>query len=89
MDEESHCMIEEFRTIRDKIVEKKIMITSSSGKLRTYTEQVTLLPLMWFQQCFEKHVLKLEQLYGHYDGRSYENHSPRMILVGRKIRTGE
>lgn len=89
MDEESHCMIEEFRTIRDKIVEKKIMITSSSGKIRTYTEQVTLLPLMWFQHCFEKHGLKLEQLYGHYDGRSYENHSPRMILVGRKIRTGE
>lgn len=87
IDEESKCIIEEFRALKNTVIEKKITITANNGEVRQYKEQVAMLPLLWFQYCFEKYNLQLEQLYGHYDGRSFEECTPRMIMVGRKLRS--
>lgn len=85
IDEQTGCHIEEIRQLKGTVIEKKIIITPLEGKQRNYVEQVTLLPLMWFQYCFEKYGLYLEQLYGNYLGEQYEENAPRMIMIGRKL----
>lgn len=78
--------IAERRRIEGGFVRKEIALTGPEGRRRHYREQVRLYDLDDFKAMFEKAGLKLQQVYGDYDGAPYEpDASPRMIMIG----TGE
>jgi SAM-dependent methyltransferase len=83
--QEEGIIIEEFREISSSFVMKRIELTPEQGAKRTYHEQVKLYSLKQFESMFASAGLKLESVYGGYDGTEYrEQHSPRLIMVGRK-----
>lgn len=80
--------IEEIRSIQNGYVQKVITISdlSKREKSRQYLERVHLLTLDWFVQHLADSGLKLELMYGNYDGSSFNDSvSPRMIMVGKSI----
>lgn len=88
LDEETGILIEEVRSITGGWVQKEITLTSPNpqDKPRQYLEQVKLYQRDWFERHLAESGLHLEQVYGHYDGSSYdESVSPRMIMTGRAI----
>ncbi|MOA12454.1 hypothetical protein D3C78_1324490 [compost metagenome] len=88
VDEETGLLIEETRSIREGWVQKEITISDPQQRsgTRQYLERVRLYTLDWFQLHLADCGLKLEKLYGDYDGTSYEAaSSPRMIMAGRAI----
>lgn len=85
-DEETGIVIIEERSIRDGWVQKEITLNDplEPGKPRQYLERVRLYPLRWFEKRLSENGLKLETLYGGYNGDSYDGqNSPRMILTGK------
>lgn len=84
IDEETGWTIEERRTIEARWVKKEIAIMEPGQPQRHYTECVRLYSLAWFREQLEAAGLELEQVYGDYEGSSYdEQQSPRMIMAGR------
>ncbi|MBH5317218.1 methyltransferase domain-containing protein [Paenibacillus sp. GSMTC-2017] len=84
-DAESGLTIVEVRSIVDGWVQKEITVSEPDYPERTrqYLERVRLFSLDWFDQHLAEVGLKLEQVYGNYDGATYdEAHSPRLIMVG-------
>lgn len=78
--------IEEARSIRDGWVQKEITVyePGKRDKARQYLERVRLYSLDWFEQQFKHLDLRLEQLYGDYEGSAYKGgSSKRMIMVGK------
>ena len=85
-DEETGIVIIEERSIKDGWVQKEITLNDPTepGKPRQYLERVRLYPLQWFEKRLAENGLRLEALYGGYDGDPYdEQNSPRMILMGK------
>ncbi|MHA7964288.1 class I SAM-dependent methyltransferase [Paenibacillus sp. CAU 1782] len=85
-DEETGIVIIEERSIKDGWVQKEITLNDPQepGKPRQYLERVRLYQLQWFEKRLSETGLKLETLYGGYDGEPYESqNSPRMILAGK------
>lgn len=86
IDAESGQLIEEVRSVADGWVVKQIAISpqTGSGQGRRYEERVRLLPLEWFETWLTEAGLKLEGVYGDYEGHTYDRaESPRMIMKGR------
>ncbi|WP_169087050.1 class I SAM-dependent methyltransferase [Paenibacillus sp. PL91] len=86
IDEECGLLIEELRSIRDGWVQKEISVSKPQSKEepRQYLERVRLYDLSWFDQHLAASGLALEQLYGNYNGSTYDQAtSPRMIMAGR------
>ncbi|MFD0716491.1 class I SAM-dependent methyltransferase [Paenibacillus sp. GCM10027626] len=84
VDEETGLHIEEARQIIGGWVIKQIHVYSASGDSRRYEERVRLFPLQWFEDMLNRNGLRLEKVYGGYDGGPYEEaSSPRMIMTGR------
>jgi len=86
-DEESGLCIEEQRLIDKEWVVKRIAVRPPEGGIRCYEERVRLYSLSWFEQAFGRCGLRLERIYGGYDGSAYdEKSSARMIMTGRVLR---
>lgn len=86
VDETSGLRIEETRAITDGWVIKQIRIGADAdgSDVRQYEERVRLYPLTWFKAALGEAGLKLEQVYGDYEGSGYDElTSKRMILTGR------
>ncbi len=80
------CRIEERRFIEDGFVRKRIDVTGPDGTRREYTEQVKLYGLHDFERMLAGTSLRLECVYGGYDGSAYDPRiSPRLIMTGRKL----
>ena len=75
--------IDERRTIDGPFVRKRITITDGAGCQRLYDEQVRLLELVDFEHMLRSAGLRLERVYGDYDGSPYdEATSRRLIMLG-------
>lgn len=88
VDEESGYHIVEERSVIDGWVQKSISVTDPGDpdKPRQYLERVRLYPLDWFKLNLAAQGLKLEKVYGAYDGSPYESGtSARMIMTGTTI----
>lgn len=87
-DREAGVRIEEMRKIEGGWVQKIITITEIAGDngKRRYLERVRLYELDWFKEQLAAAGLELADVYGHYDGTSYNvDESSRLIMVGRAI----
>ncbi|MBD2870498.1 class I SAM-dependent methyltransferase [Paenibacillus arenilitoris] len=86
VDAETGQRIEEVRTIQGGWVQKEITITVPGKReaARQYLERVKLYRLDWFAHRLAECGLRLDRLYGDYDGSDYDTlHSPRMIMAGK------
>lgn len=86
IDEETGLFIQEVRSIKDGWVQKEITVSDpqSQEEPREYLERVRLYKLDWFDRHLGACGLALEQLYGNYDGSTYDPAlSPRMIMAGK------
>lgn len=70
------------RWIEDGAVRKEIhLIEDDTGNEQIFTEYVKLIELEWFEAVSSKYGLKMQTVYGDYDGNPYEStRSPRMIM---------
>lgn len=85
-EQEHGVHIEEARSIVGGWVQKEITIYEPGKReqARQYLERVRLFSLDWFEKQFKQCGLQLQQLYGDYDGSSYEERSSkRLIMVGQ------
>ncbi|KIL40620.1 SAM-dependent methyltransferase [Gordoniibacillus kamchatkensis] len=82
---EGNMIIREARYVKNGMVYKQITVLEDGRDTRTYTEQVKLYKLPDFEQMLKGSSLVVKQLYGDYQGSSYNAAtSPRMIMVGEK-----
>lgn len=89
IDEETGLLIQEARSIANGWVQKGISIFNpdKEEKPRQYLEQVRLYNLDWFENNLDACSLRIDKLYGNYDGSKYDPEaSPRMIMTGRATR---
>ncbi|MFF2887194.1 class I SAM-dependent methyltransferase [Paenibacillus sp. NPDC057967] len=87
-DELCGLQIVEERSITGGWVQKEISVfkPDEPERARQYLERVRLYPLEWFERSYEECGLRLEQLYGNYDGSPYDKEkSPRMIMAGSAL----
>jgi len=83
VDEETGWTIQERREISDGAVVKRIRIAEPDGTERTYTERVRLYALEWFEESLLRSGLRLEKVFGDYDGAAYDKGcSARLIVTG-------
>jgi len=70
------------RWIEDGAVRKEIhLVQDATGDEQIFTEYVKLLELEWFEAVSSKYGLKMQTVYGDYDGNPYEStRSQRMIM---------
>ncbi len=70
------------RWIEDEAVRKEIhLIQDATGDEQIFTEYVRLLDLDWFKAVSSKYGLKLQTVYGDYQGEVYHTEtSPRMVM---------
>lgn len=71
------------RYIKNDAIFKKIEFSGErvNGE-RTYSERVKLYPLGWFQKEMGKRNLKIDHIYGDYEGHVYdEDTSSRLIII--------
>ncbi|MCY9593564.1 class I SAM-dependent methyltransferase [Paenibacillus chitinolyticus] len=81
--EENGLFIEETRSIENGYVRKQICITDNQDGPRHYSEQVRLYSCEAFVDMLYTAGLRVERIYGSYDGKDYDRESsPRMIFVG-------
>lgn len=77
--------IEETRTIEDRYVRKRIVVSEEGREDRRYIEQVKLYELSEFRRFLQEAGLVLEDVRGGYDGLPYcPDSSRRLILIGSK-----
>ncbi|MGK9477357.1 class I SAM-dependent methyltransferase [Melioribacter sp. OK-6-Me] len=76
-------VITEKRSIRNKRVIKKIEI-NNGNKIKTFYESVKLYSSHTLIKKFEQFGYKLVNLYGDYNGSSYSDNSPRLIMFFKK-----
>ncbi|WJH32496.1 methyltransferase domain-containing protein [Paenibacillus sp. CC-CFT747] len=82
---EGAVTIRENRIIENGFVRKTITLEETGKPPRHYTEQVKLYRLKDFRAFAGKSGLRLDCIYGGYNGEPYhENESPRIILVGSR-----
>ncbi|REK75887.1 class I SAM-dependent methyltransferase [Paenibacillus paeoniae] len=87
-DDSCGLSIVEKRWITGGWVQKEITVYEphEPEHARQYLERVRLYSLEWFEKRYEVCGLRLEQLYGNYDGTHYnEEQSPRMIMAGSAL----
>ncbi|MDF2718318.1 MAG: class SAM-dependent methyltransferase [Paenibacillus sp.] len=82
---EGGWLIEENRSVEEGFISKRIAIREPGKPERQYTEQVKCYGLGHFKTMTARAKLRIDRVYGGYDGRSYERESsPRLILTGTK-----
>ncbi|TMV52968.1 methyltransferase domain-containing protein [Paenibacillus mesophilus] len=82
---EGGWLIEERRTVEEGFISKSIAIREPGKPERQYTEQVKCYGLDHFKAMMTGAKLRIDGVFGGYDGRSYERKSsPRLILTGTK-----
>jgi SAM-dependent methyltransferase len=70
------------RVISEPFVEKEIKLLNTDGTIRTFTEQVHLLPATWFQQVMKDLGCVEIASCGSYEGEPFNVvHSPRYIGI--------
>ncbi|WP_164682415.1 class I SAM-dependent DNA methyltransferase [Cyclonatronum proteinivorum] len=60
---------------------------TQTGQLQTFTEQVKLYPLSWFEAAFAKVGMHITEVYGTYTGEKIQKQSdahPRLIMMAQK-----
>lgn len=68
---------------QEERIEKKIIL-KENGQIREYFESVRLYTIDEMKQLLANTALVLEKTYGDFDGSSFSDKRPRLILVGRK-----
>lgn len=81
--EENGVMIREERTISGDYVKKKITITEGVSE-RTYDERVKMYQANDMERMMESSGLKVERIFGDFDGTEYSTETPRMIFFGKR-----
>lgn len=78
--------IQEYRRIEQGFVKKEITLTDDySGEQRHYEERIKLYSLADFHMMMERAGLRIDVVYGDYDGSLYkEDVSVRLIMVGSR-----
>ncbi|SFX77173.1 Methyltransferase domain-containing protein [Thermoactinomyces sp. DSM 45891] len=79
--EQDGIHIQEERSIQGDFVVKKITLSDKQGE-RTYTEQVKMYTYDQMIDMLHRNGLRVKQMYGGFNGTSYHENSPRMILIG-------
>lgn len=74
------------RFVERDMVKKHIQFTHpDTNERQTFTEQVKLYEASWFEHQLLENHLRIQQMYGDYDGKEYNmNHSSRLILFAKK-----
>jgi SAM-dependent methyltransferase len=76
------------RVISEPFVEKEIKFLNADGTIRSFTEQVHLLPATWFQQVLKDLGCVEIASYGSYEGEPYNAVcSPRYIGIFQNRKT--
>ena len=65
-------------------VEKQIIIHESDGIKRYFNESVHLYTNDMLQQMFVDAGFNVKETFGDYHGAPFDEHSPRLILIGTK-----
>lgn len=75
------------REIRGNMVYKHIRFTGEGvDQPIEYHERVKLYELDWFKQVFEEKGLDLKQIYGSYEGETFDKEiSPRLLMIAKKV----
>ncbi|TNJ66505.1 class I SAM-dependent methyltransferase [Paenibacillus hemerocallicola] len=82
---EGDSLIEENRSVENGFISKRIAIREPGKPERQYIEQVKCYGLEQLETMAARAKLRIDRVYGGYDGRSYERDgSPRLILTGTK-----
>lgn len=82
---EGELLIEEQRASEDGFIKKTIVVREPGKPKRRYYEQVKEYSLEQFRKMTAAAGLRIDDVYGGYDGRSYEPvDAPRLILTGTK-----
>lgn len=77
--------IEEYRTIEDSVVSKRIVIHEADLPKREYIERVKLYDQTDFMNMLTEAKLQVDDVFGDYTQTPYvEGESPRLIIVGHK-----
>ncbi|HKJ45906.1 MAG TPA: class I SAM-dependent methyltransferase [Balneolales bacterium] len=73
------------RYLEEDTVNKKMQFhTGSSEAKKEYTERVKLYDLNWFQTHLEEEHIKIEKVFGDYDGSPFnKQESPRLLIIGK------
>lgn len=74
------------RYIKNDAIYKEIEFSGPKvNGQKKYAERVKLYGLDWFRQEMEKHGLKIEHLYGDYQGHDFDpGQSNRLLIISRK-----
>ncbi|MCB2204856.1 class I SAM-dependent methyltransferase [bacterium] len=75
-------LVRQERRIHDDRVEKRITITSDDGE-HQFEESVRLFTLDDFRSMFQKNGFVLDSVAGDYDGRAFDDASPRCLMFAR------
>ena len=67
------------------MVHKDVRVMSGKKPISEYQERVKLYGVSWFEGQAQGLGMTLEELFGEYQGGTYLNHSPRQIMVFRKL----
>lgn len=87
-DEEfQEMMVHIQREIRGNMVYKHIRFTGDDiNKPIEYQERVKLYELDWFKNIFDENGFELEEVYGSYEGESFDReNSPRLLMIAKKV----
>ena len=83
-EEVGEIIIEQERYIEDSRIKKKINLTKN-GKKSTYYESVKLYSPDEISEMLRSVNLKINKIFGNYDGSTFENESPRLLVFGEKF----
>jgi SAM-dependent methyltransferase len=83
-EEIGELVVEQERYIEDSRIKKKINLTKN-GKKSTYFESVKLYSPDEIFEMLRSVNLKVNKVYGNYDGSSFENESSRLLVFGEKF----
>lgn len=74
------------RFVERDMVKKHIQFThTDTNEHQTFIEQVKLYELLWFENQLMMNNLKIEKIYGDYEGKEYDtNSSSRLIIFAKK-----
>jgi len=82
--EVGELVVEQERYIEDSRINKKIELTKK-GKKTTYFESVKLYSPDEIYEMLRSVKLKINNVFGNYDGSAFDLNSPRLLVFGEKI----
>jgi SAM-dependent methyltransferase len=83
--EEYEVDIERWFDERTERVNKRIRVRGPGAKAQTFVESVRAYTREEVESSLTRSGLRVDQLYGSFEGEEFRTESERLILVGRKV----